>query len=226
MSNLASRLKFLREKKGYTQEELSKKLGLTRQSISNYEKNKRTPDFETLEVIADFFNVDLDYLYGRTNIQNKEKWLKRCDNVINISDLQYDIFKIEKGIIIPVLGEVAAGQPIFIEENYNSTEEISENLASTGNFFGLKIHGDSMSPRIKEGDIVIVRKQDYADSGDIVIVLINGDSATCKKLMKHDNGITLISFNSSYEPIYFSNQDIIDKPISILGKVVENRQKY
>lgn len=226
MSNLANRLKFLREEKGYTQEELSKKLGLTRQSISNYEKNKRTPDFETLEVIADFFNVDLDYLYGRTNIQNKEKWLNRCDNLINISDLQCDIFKIEKGIIIPVLGEVAAGQPIFIEENYSSTEEISENLASTGTFFGLKIHGDSMSPRISDSDIVIVRKQDYADSGDIVIVLINGDSATCKKLMKHDNGITLISFNSSYEPMYFSNQDIIDKPVSILGKVVENRQKY
>ena len=124
---------------------------------------------------------------------------------------------------IPVVGSVAAGTPIFAEENYIGSEEISEELASTGEFFGLKIKGDSMSPRIMEGDTVIVRKQDDAESGDIVIVLINGDSATYKRLMKYQEGISLISFNPAYEPMTFSNKDIMEKPVRIIGKVVENR---
>ena len=136
------------------------------------------------------------------------------------------MFRLEKGIKIPVLGSVAAGTPIFAEENYIGSEEISEELASTGEFFGLRIHGDSMSPRISDGDIVIVRQQDDAESGDIVIVLINGDSATCEKLMKYTDGISLLSFNPAYEPMTFTNKEIEDKPVRIIGKVVENRQKY
>ena len=77
-----------------------------------------------------------------------------------------------------------------------------------------------------EGDTVIVRQQDDAESGDIVIVLINGDSATCKKLMKYTDGISLLSFNPAYEPMTFTNKEIEDKPVRIIGKVVENRQKY
>ncbi len=83
-----------------------------------------------------------------------------------------------------------------------------------------------MSPRISNGDTVIVKQQDDAESGDVVIVSINGDEATCKRLMKYAEGISLISFNPSYEPMTFSNQEIEEKPIKIIGKVVENRQKY
>ena len=83
-----------------------------------------------------------------------------------------------------------------------------------------------MAPRIMEGDTVIVRQQDDAENGDIVIVLINGDSATCKRLMKYKEGISLISFNPSYEPMSFSNKEIEEKPVKIIGKVIENRQKY
>ena len=77
-----------------------------------------------------------------------------------------------------------------------------------------------------EGDTVIVRKQDDAESGDVVIVMINGDTATCKRLMKYKDGISLISFNPSYSPMMFTNKEIIEKPVRIIGKVIENRQKY
>ena len=81
----------------------------------------------------------------------------------------------KKAIRIPVLGNVAAGVPIEAIEDVIDYEEISEELAHTGDFFALKIKGDSMEPRICNGDVVIVRKQNYAESGDLVIVLVNGD---------------------------------------------------
>lgn len=130
------------------------------------------------------------------------------------------------GVKIPVLGRVAAGVPIEAVEEIIDTEEITEGLARTGSFFGLKIHGDSMEPRMCEGDVVIVRQQDDADSGDVVIALINGDDATCKRLRKYRDGIELISNNPSYEPMFFSNEDIEKKPVRIIGKVVELRGKF
>lgn len=131
-----------------------------------------------------------------------------------------------KGITINVLGRVAAGIPIEAMENIIDTEEISEEMAKTGEFFGLQIKGDSMEPRIYEGDIVIVRKQEDAESGDIVIALVNGNDATCKRLTKYTGGISLVSLNSAkYEPMMFSNEEIDTKPVKIIGKVVELRGK-
>ncbi len=132
-----------------------------------------------------------------------------------------------KGTVINVLGRVAAGIPIEAIENIIDTEEISEELARTGTYFGLKIKGDSMEPTIYENDIVIVRKQQDAESGDIVIALINGDDAVCKRLMKYSGGIALVSLNSSkYEPLMFSNKEIEEKPVNIIGRVIESRRKF
>ena len=130
------------------------------------------------------------------------------------------------GTKIPVLGRVAAGIPIDAIEDVLDWEEITPSLASTGQFFGLRIKGDSMQPRIADGDVVIVRCQPDAESGDVVIVQVNGDSATCKRLSKYSSGISLISFNPLYEPINFTNEQIESLPVTIIGKVVENRQKY
>lgn len=131
-----------------------------------------------------------------------------------------------KGVQIPVLGDVAAGIPIEAIEDIIDFEEIDEELASKGEFFGLRIKGNSMSPRIQSGDVVIVRVQPDAESGDIVIAKVNGDDACCKKLLKHADGITLLSFNQDYEPLSFNKQDIISLPVSIIGKVVELRGKF
>lgn len=131
-----------------------------------------------------------------------------------------------KGVQIPVLGDVAAGIPIEAIEDIIDYEEIDENLARRGDFFGLRIKGNSMSPRIQSGDVVIVRVQSDAENGDIVIAKVNGDDACCKKLLKHTDGITLLSFNQDYEPLSFNKQDIASLPVSIIGKVVELRGKF
>ena len=188
------------------------------------------PD-DRLKAIADYLNVQSAYLTGESEFKTKEEMFAFLDEKYNKDGkLAKQVKKIEeldkKGKIIPVLGDVAAGVPIEAVEDILDYEEISNVMAKTGEYFGLRIKGDSMSPRIVEGDVVIVRQQNYANNGDLVIVLVNGDSATCKRLMKYKDGISLISFNPAYEPMTFSKDEIINKPIKIIGKVVENRQKY
>lgn len=207
MGKFQNTLKNLRTSHNLTQEELSKGLNISRSTVGMYESGAREPDFETLEVIADFFNVDINYLLGRTS---KTTLLSQT----------------KKGITINVLGRVAAGIPIDAVEDIIDTEEITEELARTGEFFGLKIKGDSMSPIICDGDVVIIRQQDDAETGDTVIATINGDEATCKRLRKYKDGIELISNNPSYEPFDFSNKDILEKPVKIIGKVIELRRKF
>lgn len=199
----------MRATKGLTQDELSKQLNISRSTIGMYEKGAREPDFETLELIADYFNVDTDYLLGRTT---KTTYIPSP--------------ALRKGVSINVLGRVAAGIPIDAIEEVIDTEEITEEMAKTGEFFGLKIKGNSMEPRIYENDVVIVRQQNDAESGDVVIATINGDEATCKRLRKYRDGIELISNNPSYEPMFFSNEEILSKPVRIIGKVVELRGKF
>lgn len=132
----------------------------------------------------------------------------------------------KKSVTINVLGRVAAGIPIDASENIIDTEEITQEMAQTGTFFGLQIHGDSMEPKMSEGDVVIVRQQDDAESGEIVIVTVNGTDATCKRLRKYRDGIELISSNPSYKHIFFSNEEIIKKPVKIIGRVIELRAKF
>ncbi|MBQ8559087.1 MAG: helix-turn-helix domain-containing protein [Tyzzerella sp.] len=132
----------------------------------------------------------------------------------------------KKGVTINVLGRVAAGIPIEAVEDIIDTEEIAEELAKTGTFFGLQIHGNSMEPKFSEGDVVIVRQQSDAESGDIVIATVNGNNATCKRLKKYETGIALLSTNPDYDPMIFTNEEIENKPVRILGKVVELRAKF
>ena len=127
---------------------------------------------------------------------------------------------------IPVLGRVAAGVPLEMVEDVIDWEEISSAVADSGEIFALSVKGDSMEPRILDGDVVIIRKQDDAESGDIVIASVNGDDATCKRLRKYREGIELIPLNSAYAPVFFSNQEIAEKPVRILGKVIELRGKF
>lgn len=203
-----TRLKQLRKERNINQRELSEYLKVAPSTISMYENGQREPNFEVLEVLADFFNVDMNYLLGKTDKTTKL------------------IIDKPQGLKIPVLGTVAAGIPISAVEDILDYEEVPQSWESQGEFFALKIKGDSMEPRMESGDVVIVKQQPDANSGDTVIVLVNGDDATCKKLQKTDNGIMLVSTNPKYPPMFYSTEDIQTKPVVILGKVVELRQKY
>lgn len=132
-----------------------------------------------------------------------------------------------RGVRIPVLGRVVAGIPIEAVEEILDYEEITPELASTGEFFALQVRGDSMLPKLEEGDVVIVKKQEDVETGDIAIVLVNGDEATIKQIKKVDGGIMLYGFNPDvYEPHFYSNQQIEELPVRILGKVIESRRSW
>lgn len=215
----------LRNEKGFSQEQLAKVLHVSKSTVAMWETGQRLPSVEKYEEIADYFNVDMDFLYGRTSIKRKTLFDESGSEYVN-SKLVTNISRKNQGVIINVLGRVAAGIPIEAVEEIIDTEEISAEMARTGEFFGLRIHGDSMEPRMCEGDVVIVRKQDDAESGEIVIATVNGSDATCKRLRKYRDGIELISNNPAYSPMFYSNKEIEEKPVRIIGKVVELRGKF
>lgn len=149
--------------------------------------------------------------------------------VLNVSPLE--IMGIEqetnkKGISVPVLGKVVAGIPIEAVEEILDYEEITQEMASQGDYFGLQVKGNSMEPKFSEGDVVIVRKQSDVDTGDIAIVLVNGNEATIKKIRKREDGIELVPSNHDYDIAFYSNKQIEELPIVIIGKVVELRAKF
>lgn len=210
MSILPKNIRYLRKKNEWSQDYIAEKLGYkSYTTIQKWEMGTSEPPLKKTRELADLFNVDID------DLTNKDLELPESTKSVS-----------KKGVVINVLGRVAAGIPIEAMEDIIDTEEITESLARTGTFFGLQIHGDSMEPKMSEGDIVIVRQQNDAESGEIVIVTVNGTDATCKRLRKYRDGIELISTNPSYEPIFFTKEEVESKPVRIIGKVVELRAKF
>lgn len=132
-----------------------------------------------------------------------------------------------KGVRIPVLGRVAAGIPIEAIEDVEDWEEIPESMAKNDEYFALRIKGESMSPKLQPGDVVIVKKQNDVDTGDTAIVLVNGNDATVKQIKKTETGIMLVGLNVEvYQPHFYSNKEIEELPVKIIGKVVESRHTW
>lgn len=207
-------LKTLREEMTLSQQELADRLKVTRQTISNYETNKRLPNKEMFEIIADFFNVDMDYLYGMSDVKNKYQSLINNSN-IDLASIPGIILPV-KMKKIPILGTIACGEPIFAEENYEGYFMLDTNLPVAD--FVLRAKGDSMiDADIAEGDLVFFRKTGDVDNGSIAAVIIE-DEATLKKVYKSDNTLILQPCNSSYAPIVLSEDD--HKNIRILGEMV------
>ena len=184
-----------------TQSNLVEDLHLTASTVSDWANGKKYPRVDKMQMLADYFKI-----------------LK--------SDLTEPPKRKKKKFVVPVLGKVIAGYPMEAFENIIDYEEISEDMARTGEFFALQVKGDSMLPRFAEGDIVIVKKQEDIDNGDIAIMMVNGNEATIKKIQKHEWGINLIPLNSAYETMSYSNKDVMELPVRCLGKVVELRAKF
>lgn len=204
MVNIGEKIKKRRLELNISQDELAEKMGYkSRSTIAKIEKGVNDVVQTNIVKFAKILNTTPAYLMG---------W--------------EDEAKETKGIKIPVLGDVAAGIPIDAIEDVIDWEEIPTYMAASGTFFGLRIKGRSMMPAICDGDIVIVRQQQDAESGEIVIAKINGDTACCKKLIKNKGGIVLQSFNPEYEPLYFNKTDMEAIPVTIIGKVMELRRKF
>ena len=199
-------------------------------------KNRRKELNLTMKQVADFVGVSEATVsrwesgnianMGRDKIALLSQILKITPLVIAGYDSYQREFNRKSGVKIPVLGLVRAGIPMDAVEYIIDYEEISEDMARQGEFFALQIKGDSMEPKISDGDVVIVRKQPDIESGETAIVLVNGDEATIKKVQKFTGGINLIPSNPAYDVMTFTNEQIEKLPVRILGKVVELRAKF
>ena len=188
-----------------TQADLARYLHVSTAAVSDWANGNKMPRTDKIQSICNWLHIDLQDLLTEPQKDNVE--LPR------------------KGVRIPVLGRVAAGIPIEAIEETIDAEEISEDLARRGTYFGLRIKGDSMSPHIMNGDTVIVRQQSDAETDDIVIAIVNGNDGVCKKLKKTSSGVMLISLNPVYDPIVFTEGEMDEIPVRIVGKVVELRRK-
>lgn len=198
--------KSLRKNLNLSQADVAKQLGITQQAYANYERGVREADYNTLNKLAVIFNVSTDYLLGR------------------------DVFPTsadeKNGVWVPVLGSVQAGVPSEAIQNITDYEDISNITSCMQDYFALKIKDSSMGPRFSEGDVVIVKKQSDVKDGEIAIILVNGDEATCKKIKKTPQGVMLIPLNSAFETMLYSDEEILSLPVVIIGKVVELRAKF
>lgn len=181
---------------GKRQKDICEATGFTDGQMSSWFNGRYRPNAEKMAQIAKCLGVSVDYLVGKEEMSPAKLTKPRFKE-------------------IPVLGKVAAGVPLIAQE------DIIGSVFTDKNVFALRIKGDSMSPRIMDGDIVLVRRQDYAEDGDIVIAMIE-DEATCKVFRKQHNTISLLPFNQIYAPLFYTEQD----DLKIIGKVVESRHEW
>lgn len=197
-------LTYLRQREALTQQELADKIGITRSAIGMYETGNREPDLETLEIFADFYNVDMNTLTGHS------------PSTISIPG----ILPPPKTYKVPRLGTIACGEPILAEENIETYDDVPENIHCN---FTLKCKSDSMTgARINDGDIVYIRLQEDVENGEIAAVLIDEvaelSEATLKRVYKYPEQVVLQAENPKYPPFVFAGEAM--NKIRIVGKAV------
>lgn len=213
MSKFSERFKLLRKERGLSQAALATELGFTKSSVNMYERGDREPGLESLETIADFFNVDMDYLLGKSDVQNRFLYTPASDaESVALPD---NILSMPATYTVPLLGAIACGEPILAAENIEDNVEVPEHIHAD---FALRCKGDSMiNARIHDGDIVYIRQQPAVNNGEIAAVLI-GDEATLKRVYVYEDHVVLQPENPAYEPLVYFKDAM--QTVRILGKAV------
>ena len=211
MATFAERLKSLRREKGWSQQRLADELDLSKSSVNMYERGEREPGFETMEAIADLFNVDMNYLYGRTDIKIADP-IVLAPKKPTIPPGFEPMPKMKK---IPLIGSIACGEPITAEQNIERYIGVP---AAWRADFALTCHGDSMSPTICDGDIVCIRCQPEVEQGEIAAVRI-GEEATLKHFHRQGETVMLLADNTAVcPPMVFAGPQL--EEIQIEGRAV------
>ena len=203
-----NRIKLLREEKGMSQKELATKLSLSEGSISLYENESRKPSYEVLIKLSEIFNCSIDYIVGNSNEKN--------------SNVEYDLS--QRVFWIPIVGRVPAGTPVLADENIEGYFPISPNwygITSPDNLFFLKVVGDSMNNTIENGSYVLIRKQDFAENGDIIVALVNGDNeATMKRFEQINSNLIALKPDSTNKEYSVRYIDLATTEFKIVGKII------
>lgn len=203
---LGSRLKELRKENKVTQSALAEELGVTQQAVGKWETGRSSPDPDTLLRLAEYFGVSTDSLLGREGAR-----LGQVMPYVPASETQ-----------IPVVGSVRAGYGALAFEDSFGTE--SANVRDPENYFYLLVKGSSMEPRIQDGDLALVHRQPVLDDGDLGVVVYGEGEGTLKKFFRKGNAIVLQPFNSDYDTLILSGEEL--DHLYIAGKVVETKARW
>ena len=219
--SFGTKLRAIRVEQGMSQEELAHLVGTSRQVISRYENAQRVPSISIVSQLAGALSAK--FSVARDGIDFYATEYPRKDPA---SFVLRDVRPPSPKHRIPVLGRVPAGMPLEAIDDIEDWEEIGGELTQDGfEYVGLRVRGDSMSPAYLNGDTLIIRVQDTADSGDDAIVFTGSDDATFKRISMSEKGVSLRPLNPDYEPLFFTNKEIDELPVRVFGVVVEFRRK-
>lgn len=203
--------------------ELAEKSGIDKAKISSYMSGRYKAKQDTLYLLAITLDVSPVWLMGYdVSMERKKDNNKDILNKIGAIPLSG-----ENMVKIPILGTVKAGYDYLAEENIVGTIKVNMDLIKDGSeYFALKVKGDSMQPVLYEDDIVIIKKQNDCEDGQIAVVLIDGEEGTIKKVKKSSTGIWLQPFNTNYEPLVYTNDEVEDIPVKIIGVVKQLQREF
>lgn len=188
-----TRLKKLRKAAGYTQAEFAKKIGVATSTVGMWESGSRRPDYDMLKLVADALGVSMGYLLGEQQL-------------IDPSTI----------VQVPVVASVRAGFDGGIQEEHLGTEP-AFGIKNADEFRYVRVQGDSMLPQIEEGDLALVHLQRDVQSGDLAVVIVDGEDAMIKKLVKEKDCVSLVSINPNYPPRKLTGESL--EQLVIYGKV-------
>lgn len=212
MSDLGNKEIFSKNLKHYMdlhnkdRNDVCKDLNFPYTTFAEWYNGKIYPRIDKIEMLANYFGI------------KKSDLIERKDKIDKLGNPVTEV---------PLLGTVKAGYDYMAQENWEGMIEVDQDIIKDGSdYFALKIKGDSMSPVLIENDIVIVKKQEDFENGDLVVSLINGDEATIKKGRKSDNSILLQPLNTAYEPLIFTYDEMKTIPVTIIGIVKQLKREF
>ncbi len=213
----AKRLRLCREKSGETLEQIGQLVGVNKSTVMRWEHGDTWKiNLPTLQFLADHFHVSLQWLLGETatvSVADDTDWLRKNGTLC------------QHGILLPILGAVRAGCGGEVQEEIVGYEAVDASTLQSGEqYFWLRVSGDSMTPSINDGDLVLIRRQEQVDNGQYAVVLIDNEEGLVKRVEYCDNGIELHSVNPYYPPRRFEKGDA--DLVRVLGLVVESRRKF
>ena len=203
------RIRELRKQKNKLQKEMAQDLKIPANTFNQYENGKREPDLATLSRIAEYLGVSIDYLMGASSTPQPGATLDELIEAIGGQE-------VGEFPLIPIIGVVRAGYGGIAYEDFMGYEPAD--VRNADECFYLRVKGDSMEPRIHDGDMALVRKQEDVDSGDLAVVIMDGCEGTLKKVIKGPSSVILQPFNSDYAPQVFTGEAMNE--IRIVGKVI------
>lgn len=213
VDSFQNRLKEAMDYRNIKQVDLVEKTKLDKTLINKYLSGVSNAKQRKLTILAEALYVNEVWLLGYDVSMEREANTK--------------IDKLGNPVVeIPILGTVKAGYDYLAQENWIGTIDIDKKLADGGEFFALKVKGDSMAPVLIEDDIVIIKKQDDFENGDIVVAIVNGDEATIKKGKKSESKILLQPFNTNYDPLIFTEEEMDTIPVRIVGIVKQLKREF